>query len=160
MRHSASYLPSSAVLSDVWVLSSTRQSTTERDIIKTWKSMIDIQDRRPAEVRRIGVANFGIEELEMIINATGVIPDVNQVELHPCCNPQKLFEYCKDKGIQLVAYSPLGSIGSPLLNHQGLKNLAGKKWCINCSVLIKLGGCSRLARHSPFIFERKATSES
>lgn len=97
------------------------------DIVKTWKTMIEIQSRRPSEVKRIGVANFDIEELELIIKATGVIPVVNQVELHPSCNLQKLHEYCKEKGIQLVAYSPLGSIGSPLLNDESLKSIAERK---------------------------------
>lgn len=97
------------------------------DYVKTWQKMIEIQKKYPTKVKRIGVANFSIKELENIINSTGVIPDVNQVELHPALNQQKLYSYCKEKGIQLVAYSPLGSIGSPLLKNQELINIADSK---------------------------------
>ncbi|KAH3663408.1 hypothetical protein OGAPHI_005398 [Ogataea philodendri] len=95
------------------------------DYLKTWETMVEIQRRRPHEVKRIGVANFGIKELERIIQ-TGVVPEVNQVELHPECNQKLLNEYCDKKGILLVGYSPLGSIGSPLLKNSKLEAIAAK----------------------------------
>ncbi|OXT09946.1 hypothetical protein B9K06_26905, partial [Bacillus sp. OG2] len=65
--------------------------------------------------------------LEKLISETGIVPEVNQVELHPALNQQKLYLYCKEKGIQLVAYSPLGSIGSPLLKNEELDSIAKSK---------------------------------
>lgn len=39
---------------------------------------------------------------------TTVVPAVNQVEAHPCLPQHELLKFCHDKGILLVAYSPVG----------------------------------------------------
>ncbi|GJN06714.1 hypothetical protein PR202_ga24470 [Eleusine coracana subsp. coracana] len=39
--------------------------------------------------------------------------DILQVELHPYCRQNKLREFCREKGVQLCAYSPLGGKGTP-----------------------------------------------
>lgn len=96
------------------------------DYLKTWKIMVALQKKYPDKIKALGVANFGISELKSIISETGVIPVINQVELHPACNQRKLFDYCKTLDIQLVGYSPLGSIGSPLLKNADLKRIAMK----------------------------------
>jgi hypothetical protein len=46
-------------------------------------------------VRAIGVSNFTIAHLEAIINATGVVPAVNQIEGHPSLIQKDLYAYCK-----------------------------------------------------------------
>ncbi|GME76463.1 unnamed protein product [Ambrosiozyma monospora] len=96
------------------------------DYVKTWKTMVELYRKYPEKLKSIGVANFGVKELEAIIEATGVVPVVNQVELHPSCNQQQLFKFCEDHDIQLVAYSPLGSIGSPLLQNKDLAGIAAR----------------------------------
>ncbi|KAG7837453.1 hypothetical protein KL942_004341 [Ogataea angusta] len=105
--------------------------------VKTWQAMIEIQKRRP-EVKRLGVANFGIKELEAI-SVTGVLPLVNQVELHPSCNQEDLHNYCLQKGIQLVAYSPLGSTGSALLHNPNLRAIAEKNNATVAQCLLSWG---------------------
>lgn len=59
------------------------------------------------------MSNFGIKNLEKLLNAksTTIVPAANQIELHPTCPSPKLVEYCKQKGIHVSGYSPLG--GSP-----------------------------------------------
>jgi glycerol 2-dehydrogenase (NADP+) len=47
--------------------------------------------------------------LEKVLNIAKVVLTVYQVELHPSLPQEKLAKYCKEKGIQLVAHSPLGS---------------------------------------------------
>jgi len=61
------------------------------------------------KVRAIGVSNFTVAQLEKVIEATGVVPTMNQIEAHPSLIQPELFEYCKKKGIIITAYSPLGN---------------------------------------------------
>ncbi|KAL7424195.1 hypothetical protein Q5752_001781 [Cryptotrichosporon argae] len=77
-------------------------------IAQTWAELVRIY-KETSKVRAIGVSNFTIEHLEMIINATGVVPTMNQIECHPSLIQPELFQYCKDKGILITAYSPLGN---------------------------------------------------
>lgn len=46
-------------------------------------------------MRAIGVSNFTIAHLEAIINATGVVPAMNQIEGHPSLIQKDLYAYCK-----------------------------------------------------------------
>ncbi|CAL4941034.1 unnamed protein product [Urochloa decumbens] len=46
-----------------------------------------------------------------------VLIENEQVEVHPYCRQNKLRAYCRDKGIQLCAYSPLGGKGAPWANN-------------------------------------------
>lgn len=107
--------------------------------VDTWREMIRIQKKFSTKVRSIGVANFGIKELENIITKTGVKPEINQVELHPANNQQNLFDYCKKMDIQLVAYSPLGSIGSPLLQSEELNDIAEKRGISVAQLILSWG---------------------
>lgn len=109
------------------------------DYIKTWNSMIKVQEKYPAKVKEIGVANFGIAELEAIINDTGVSPTINQVELHPSNRQKDLHDYCVAHNIQLIAYSPLGSVGSPLLKDDDLMSIAKRKNISVAQLLLSWG---------------------
>jgi diketogulonate reductase-like aldo/keto reductase len=51
-------------------------------IVETWKAVVDIY-QKSGKVKAIGVSNFTKKHLEMIIEATGVVPAVNQIEAHP-----------------------------------------------------------------------------
>lgn len=61
------------------------------------------------KVRAIGVSNFTKDRLEDLLSKTKVTPAINQVEAHPYLQQPELFNYCKSKGIQVAAYSPLGN---------------------------------------------------
>jgi len=97
------------------------------DFIKTWQEM----QKLPAtgKVRNIGVSNFGIKNLEKLLNdpSCKTVPAVNQVELHPNCPSPKLVQYCKEKGIHCTGYSCLGSTNSPLYKDATLLKMAEKK---------------------------------
>jgi diketogulonate reductase-like aldo/keto reductase len=77
----------------------------KKQYVNAWKALIQL--RKEGLARAIGVSNFQIHHLEEIIRETGVIPAVNQVERHPWLNQQELIAWCRDKGIQVEAYSPL-----------------------------------------------------
>jgi diketogulonate reductase-like aldo/keto reductase len=88
---------------------------------ETWKALIHLQ--KEGLIKSIGVSNFQIHHLKDIIEDTGVVPVVNQVEFHPLLTQRELLKYANEQGIQLEAWSPLmqGNLDLPLL-----KELAGK----------------------------------
>ena len=68
-------------------------------------------------VRSIGVSNFQIRHLQHIIEDTGVVPVVNQVELHPLLSQKELLGFARENQIVLEAWSPLmqGNLDQPVL---------------------------------------------
>lgn len=74
--------------------------------VDAWKTMVELQRR--GLVRAIGVSNFLPEHLERIIEETGVVPAVNQIESHPRFWQPELEAYCAERGVAIEAYSPLG----------------------------------------------------
>ncbi|KAM5366072.1 hypothetical protein ACJZ2D_010677 [Fusarium nematophilum] len=73
----------------------------------TYSAMEKLLDT--GKVKAIGVSNFTQQRLDDLLSKTKVVPAVNQIEAHPYLQQPALFDYCKSKGIQLAAYSPLGN---------------------------------------------------
>lgn len=82
-------------------------SLEEVPVIETWNAMIEAKEQ--GLVKHIGVSNFSIKKLEDLMAKTGDNPEMNQVELHPFLQQDKLLEFAKKNNIHLTAYSPLGS---------------------------------------------------
>jgi alcohol dehydrogenase (NADP+) len=78
---------------------------------ETWLAMRECQ--KSGLCRNIGVSNFSRAAIEELISQTGIVPAVNQVEMHPYLPQNALLEYCHGKGIAVTAYSPLGSRDRP-----------------------------------------------
>jgi 2,5-diketo-D-gluconate reductase A len=72
------------------------------------------------------VSNFEPEHLEMLIDATGIVPAVNQVELHPRLPQSELREVHAQRGIATEAWGPLGQ-GS-LLTHSHNHGRCRRLW--------------------------------
>lgn len=70
-----------------------------------WQTMLELQQR--GLVRSVGVSNFKEHHVDEIVQASGVVPTVNQVEFHPLFQQSELQAYCKANGIVLQAWSPL-----------------------------------------------------
>ncbi|KAF7345406.1 Aldo/keto reductase [Mycena venus] len=60
------------------------------------------------KARAIGVSNFSIKTLEQLLKTAKIVPAVNQIEMHPYLVQTELLEYCREKGIVVIAYSPTG----------------------------------------------------
>lgn len=61
------------------------------------------------KVKAIGVSNFTEKQIQAILDGdSGVCPAVNQVELHPYLAQPELTSFCKERGIVMMGYSPLG----------------------------------------------------
>ena len=77
------------------------------DVVTTYKAMESLLDS--GKVKAIGVSNFNINRLHKLLEQVSVVPAANQVEAHPYLQQPELLKFCKDKGILLEAYSPLGN---------------------------------------------------
>ena len=78
----------------------------EVDYVETWKAMLELAES--GRTKAVGVSNFQPEHLDRIIEATGVAPAVNQIEVHPYFANNEVREYSKAQGIAVEAWSPLG----------------------------------------------------
>jgi 2,5-diketo-D-gluconate reductase A len=72
--------------------------------------------------RSIGVANFLPEHISRLIDETGVVPAINQIELHPYLQQRAARTFHDELGIVTEAYSPLGS-GRGLLRDPVLRRV-------------------------------------
>lgn len=94
------------------------------NFISTWKILEEIYTA--GLVRAIGVSNFQIHHLEILLAAAKVAPATNQIESHPYLTQKELREYCAAKEILCEAWSPLGGGRSLVLEEEILARLAGK----------------------------------
>lgn len=75
------------------------------DFVSTWQAMTELLAE--GRVRSVGVSNFEPAHLERIIEATGVIPVVNQIEVHPYFANTAARAASARHGIVVEAWSPL-----------------------------------------------------
>ncbi|MFI9613523.1 aldo/keto reductase [Streptomyces sp. NPDC052023] len=80
--------------------------------VDSWRAMIKL--REEGLVRSIGVSNFTVEHIERLEKETGVLPAVNQIELHPYLPQEESRAFHAEKGIVTESWSPLGR-GTDLL---------------------------------------------
>lgn len=74
--------------------------------VDTFKAFAHLHDQ--GRIRSIGVSNFAPEHLTVLIDSTGIVPAVNQIELHPLLPQHELRELHARLGIATEAWSPLG----------------------------------------------------
>ncbi|KAL4262093.1 NADP-dependent oxidoreductase domain superfamily protein [Pleurotus pulmonarius] len=90
--------------------------------VELWAEIEKLLDT--GKVRAIGVCNFSIKNLEILLKSAKVVPAVNQFELHPYLAQTELVEYCKRKGIVVEAYTPTGYqkvLADPTINELAVK---------------------------------------
>jgi 2,5-diketo-D-gluconate reductase A len=74
--------------------------------VETWQAFIELQGE--GLIRAIGVSNFQPAHLERLVAETGVVPAINQVELHPYFQQAGLRHEHEQLEIVTEAWSPLG----------------------------------------------------
>ncbi|MFJ9117113.1 aldo/keto reductase [Streptomyces sp. NPDC102394] len=89
--------------------------------VDAWRAMIKL--REDGLVRSIGVSNFTPGHIERLEKETGVLPSVNQIELHPLFPQEELRAFHTARGILTESWSPLGR-GSDLLDDPALVSIA------------------------------------
>ena len=73
---------------------------------ETWGALEQL--KKDGWVRRIGVCNCSVRELEALIDGAEIAPEINQLEFHPGFMQAESVEFCKARGISLEAWSALG----------------------------------------------------
>ena len=74
--------------------------------VHAWQKMIEIRDAGLA--RSIGVSNHLVPHLERIVAETGVVPAVDQIELHPAHQQRDITEWAAAHDVRIEAWGPLG----------------------------------------------------
>jgi len=73
----------------------------------TWKAIEELYEE--GRIKSIGVSNFMIHHLEELKKTASIMPMVNQIKLCPGDTKDELVSYCRENGILVEAYSPLGT---------------------------------------------------
>lgn len=92
--------------------------------IEAWQALIDAQSE--GLVRSIGVCNFMPEHLNRLEKETGVLPVVNQIELHPYFSQEEMRAFNASKQIITESWSPL-SRGRTVIYDETLQHIAAQK---------------------------------
>jgi 2,5-diketo-D-gluconate reductase A len=109
--------------------------TPKRDLyIDTWKAFIRL--REEGRIRSIGVSNFQPAHLERLVKETGVVPVVNQIELHPDFAQRDVVAANTKLKIITEAWSPLGQ-GGELLKNDALVAIGKKHGKTPAQVVIR-----------------------
>ena len=90
--------------------------------VGAWQGLIKLLES--GKVRAIGTSNFKPAHLERIIAATGVAPDLNQIQLHPGVTRAAAREYHARHGIATESWAPLGGQWDDLLAEPVVTGLA------------------------------------
>jgi len=126
------------------------------------------QARELGYARSIGVSNFGADDLRQLLATATVPPVVNQVQFSPYEYRKALLESCRQNGIALEAYSPLGT-GSHLAGdtvariarrHERTPAQILLRWCIerNIPVIPKSTHRERIAENAQ-LFDFRLSDE-
>ena len=75
------------------------------DFVQTWRALIEAQ--QAGKTRSIGVSNFQPAHLDRIVEETGVVPVVNQVEVHPFLANEDVRAANRRHGVLTEAWSPI-----------------------------------------------------
>lgn len=86
--------------------------------VDTWKALIEL--REAGKAKSIGVSNFREQDLKCIVDETGVVPALNQIELHPSFQQRDLRRVHDEMGVVTQSWSPLGQ-------GEGLENATIKR---------------------------------
>ena len=89
---------------------------------ETWKALEELYER--GRVKAIGVSNFLPHHIEELKVTAGILPMVNQIELHVGYMQEEVVRYNKNNNIVTEAYSPLGT--GALLDNETLLKTAEK----------------------------------
>lgn len=92
--------------------------------VEAWRALIEAKTW--GLVRSIGVCNFLPEHLERLERETGVLPSMNQIELHPYFSQEDVVAWNKAHGITTEAWSPIGRGQLGVFSNPALVEIASR----------------------------------
>ena len=101
--------------------------------VDTFKAFSRLRDE--GRIKSIGVSNFEPEHLRILVDATGIVPAVNQVELHPLFPQEELRQVHAQLGVATEAWAPLGQ--GALLDNPKVAEVAERHGKTPAQVLIR-----------------------
>jgi len=87
--------------------------------LDSWRALVALKNEGRA--RSIGVSNFQVPHLKHLLDETGVVPSVNQIELHPYFQQRSLRAFHAQHGIVTESWSPIGQGGALLCDEHVLR---------------------------------------
>jgi diketogulonate reductase-like aldo/keto reductase len=107
----------------------------------TWRAFEYLYEQ--GRIKAIGVSNFKTHHLEALIADSKIKPMVDQIEFHPGFMQTETVTFCRENGIAVEAWSPLGT--GKMLQNETLKAIAEKygvsaaqlciRWCLQNDVI-------------------------
>ncbi|KIK59627.1 hypothetical protein GYMLUDRAFT_44594 [Collybiopsis luxurians FD-317 M1] len=103
---------------DLYLIHSPFRAFKEGKLKQWWKEMEEL--KKEGLAKSIGVSNFTVEHLQIILEDATVVPAVNQIEVHPYVwdTASQIYSFCKEKRILIQSYGGLSPIvrvpGGPL----------------------------------------------
>lgn len=91
--------------------------------VDAWRGMVRLLE--DGDVRAIGVSNFKPAHLDRIIAETGVVPDVNQIQVSPRLTRRELLAHHAEHGIVTQSWTPLAK-GGDLLAEPAITDVANR----------------------------------
>ncbi|MDH4441650.1 MAG: aldo/keto reductase [Rhizobium sp.] len=101
--------------------------------VETWKAFVKL--REDGRAKSIGVSNFYPEHIERIVAETGVVPVLNQIELHPDFQQRETRVFHEKHKIATQSWSPLGQ--GKLLTHPEILEIADRLGRTPAQVVIR-----------------------
>ena len=89
-----------------WPVSRGNEETYREKNIAAWQAFAEM--KKQGKVRHIGVCNFLERHLLHLIESGLPCPEINQLELHPGFQQRGLVRFCRERGIMIEAWSPMG----------------------------------------------------
>lgn len=93
----------------------------QNNYVQAWQALIDA--KKWGLVRSIGVCNFLPEHMERLEKETGVMPSINQIELHPFFNQEKQRKWHRENNVQTESWSPLARANT-IFQHETVQQIA------------------------------------
>lgn len=103
--------------------------------VDAWKGLAKLLE--DGRVRAIGTSNFKAAHIDRLLAETGVVPDVNQIELNPSVTREAMRAYDTGHGIVTQSWTPIGGDGGVLLDEPAIVEIAQRRGRTPAQVVLR-----------------------